>query len=215
MSPENTSQGQWSLCHSCKCHAQSMIKKQTSSSPNSPEPVDKETELADLEKIMDSFDAEEEKIIGMIVKLDDDGLPGISDSPPRITLHEAVTPANVVNQEGTVSDTNESKAPLKGVTSRALPENNKIPSHETETALTSSAMKEGVTVEQNESDILHPVTPVNTALKGVTPKPPTLQHTEGVTSHTVGDPNSHLLTPANAVLEGVTPKTPVVQSSNV
>ena len=57
-----------------------MIIKQRNSSPETPEPFDKETELADLEKIMDSFDAEDEKIIGMIVKLDCDGSQGISDS---------------------------------------------------------------------------------------------------------------------------------------
>ena len=45
-------------------HAQSMINKQRTSSPESPVLLDKETELADLEKIMDSFNAENEKIIG-------------------------------------------------------------------------------------------------------------------------------------------------------
>ena len=41
--------------------AQCMINKQRNSSPETPEPLDKETKLADLEKIMDSFDAEDEK----------------------------------------------------------------------------------------------------------------------------------------------------------
>ena len=93
-------------------HAQSMINKQRTSSPEFPEPVDKETELADFEKIMDSFDDEDEKIIGTIVKLDGDSSQGISDSPPRITLNEAVTPANVVDHDGIEFDTNGSKATL-------------------------------------------------------------------------------------------------------
>ena len=63
-------------------HAQSMINKQRNSNPETPEQLNKETELADLEKIMDSFDAEEEKIIGTIVKLDCDSSQGILDSPP-------------------------------------------------------------------------------------------------------------------------------------
>ena len=55
----------------------------------------------------------------MIVKLDGDSLQGISDSPPRITLNEeAVTPVNVVNQEGLMFDVNRSTANLEGVTSR-------------------------------------------------------------------------------------------------
>ena len=64
-------------------HAQSMINKQRNSNPETPEQLNKEKELADLKKIMDSFDAEEEKIIGTIVKLDCDGSQGISDSPPE------------------------------------------------------------------------------------------------------------------------------------
>ena len=52
-------------------------------------------ELADLEKIMDSFEnEEEEKIIGTIVKIDNEGLHGISDSPPRITLKDSVSSVN-------------------------------------------------------------------------------------------------------------------------
>ena len=47
--------------------------------------TEKESELADLEKIMDSFESKE-RIIGTIVKCDTDSLHGISDSPPRITL---------------------------------------------------------------------------------------------------------------------------------
>ena len=47
--------------------------------------TEKESELADLEKIMDSFESEE-RVIGTIVKCDTDSLHGISDSPPRIML---------------------------------------------------------------------------------------------------------------------------------
>ena len=47
--------------------------------------TEKESELADLEKIMDSLESKE-RVIGTIVKCDTDSLRGISDSPPRITL---------------------------------------------------------------------------------------------------------------------------------
>ena len=68
--------------------------------------TEKESELADLEKIMDSFETEE-RVIGTIVKCDTDGLHGVSDSLPRITLGNmntmpmmdencSVTPDNVV-----------------------------------------------------------------------------------------------------------------------
>ena len=103
-----------------------MINKQRTSSPESLEPVDKETELTDLEKMMDSFDAKDEKIIGMIVKLDCDGSQGISDSPPRITLNKAVTPANIVDHDGVELDTNRSKITLEGVKSRPVSENDSL-----------------------------------------------------------------------------------------
>ena len=82
-------------------HAQTMINKQRNNSPETPEVSNKETELADLEKIMDSFNAEEEKIIGMIVKLDCDGSQGISDSPPRITLNEGANRVHTTGLEWT------------------------------------------------------------------------------------------------------------------
>ena len=53
--------------------------------PENANVTDKESELADLEKIMDSFETKE-RVIGTIVKCDMDGLQGVSDSPPRITL---------------------------------------------------------------------------------------------------------------------------------
>ena len=54
---------------------------------------------------MDSFENEdEEKIIGKIVKIDSEGLHGISDSPPRITL------------KGSVSSVNPITVPSQGVT---------------------------------------------------------------------------------------------------
>ena len=192
-----------------------MINKQRTSSPKYPELVDKETELADLEKIMDSFDAEDEKIIGTIVKLDCDGSQGISDSPPQITLNEAVTPANVVDHDGVELDTNGSKTTLEGVTSRLVSENDSLSLQDAEAAPPKGTVMEGGTVKQRKSHNLHLVTPVNAALKGVTQKFPALQSTEGVTSNTVGNSkNSDQLTPANAALEGVTPKTPLVQLSN-
>ena len=79
-------------------HAQSMTKKQRNTCSVTPENVDKDMELADLEKIMDSFEnEEEEKIIGTIVKIDNEGLPGISDSLPRITLKDSVSSVSSVN----------------------------------------------------------------------------------------------------------------------
>ena len=183
-----------------------MINKQRNSSPETPEPLDNETELADLEKIMDSFDAEDEKIIGMIVKLDCDGSQGISDSPPRITLNKAVTPANNIGQDGLEPDTTVSKLPLEGVTSNPASKND-IPSvQNVEVAPPNTAIDVGQ-VKQKISHKLHPVTPVtpaSTALKGVTPSSPTLQSTEGVTTNTR---YSDQLTPANPVLGGVKPKT--------
>ena len=55
-------------------HAHSMAKLQRNTSSVTPENVDKDMELADLEKIMDSFqNKDEEKIIGTIVKIDSEG----------------------------------------------------------------------------------------------------------------------------------------------
>ena len=84
-------------------YAQSVTKKRRNTV--TPENVDKDTELADLEKIMDSFENEdEEKIIGTIVKIDSEGLHGISNSPPKITLKDSVSgvnPSTVPNQGNT------------------------------------------------------------------------------------------------------------------
>ena len=52
--------------------------------PENANVTDTESDLADLEKIMDSFETEE-RVIGTIVKCNTDGLHGVSDSPPRIT----------------------------------------------------------------------------------------------------------------------------------
>ena len=83
----------------CKCSRTFHEQKTTESQICYVETVYREGELADLEKIMDSFDAEE-KIIGTIVKVDGDRLQGLSDSPPRITLSaEAVTRAIEVNNK--------------------------------------------------------------------------------------------------------------------
>ena len=76
-----------------------MSKKQRNTNPVTTENVGKDTELTDPGKIMDSFKNEdEEKIIGTIVKIDSEGLHGISDSPPRITLKESNTGANSSSQ---------------------------------------------------------------------------------------------------------------------
>ena len=167
---------------------------------------------------MDSFDAKDEKIIGTIVKLDGDGLQGISDSPPRITLSEAVTPANIVGHDGVEPDTTGSKLTLEGVTSMPVSKNDNLSVQDAKVAPPNTTAMEGEPVKQRKGHNLHPVTPVtpvNAALKGVTQKSPALQSTEGVTSNTVSDSkNSDQLTPAYSVLEGVMPKTPVVQSSN-
>ena len=196
-------------------HAQSMINKWRTSSPESPEPLDKETELVDLKKIMDSFNAEDEKIIGTIVNLDGDGSQGILDSPPRITLSKAVTPVNIVDHDGVEPDTTGSKLTLEGVMSMPVSKNDNLSVQDAKAAPPNSTATEGGPVKQRKGHNLHPVTPVNAALKGVTQKSPTLQSTEGVTSNTVSDSkNSDQLTPAYSVLEGVTPKTPIVQSSN-
>ena len=62
------------VCESSKCVTPANINETV-----------KESELADLEKIMDSFESEE-RVIGTIIKCDTDNLHGVSDSPPRITL---------------------------------------------------------------------------------------------------------------------------------
>ena len=71
-------------------HAHSMIKKHatdpvTPVTPVSASVSDREGELTDLEKIMDSFDSEP-NVIGTIIKCDIEGSHGVSDSPQRITL---------------------------------------------------------------------------------------------------------------------------------
>ena len=72
-----------------------MTKRRRNTSSVTPENDDKDTELVDLEKIMDSFkNEEEEKIIGTIVKIDNEGLHGISNSPLRITLKDSVSSVN-------------------------------------------------------------------------------------------------------------------------
>ena len=104
-------------------------------------------ELADLEKIMDSFENEEEE---KIVKIDNEGLQGISDSLPRITLKDSVSSVNppTVPIQGTASFTTE----LDGATIPLNPNNNDtIASNEMST--------------QNE---VSGVTPANINLEGVT-----------------------------------------------
>ena len=152
------------------------------------------------------------------MKLDGDGSQGISDSLPRITLSETVTPVNIVGNDGVEPDTTGSKLTLEGVMSMPVSKNDNLSVQDAEAAPPNSTVTEGVPVKQRKSHNLHPVTPVtpvNTALKGVTQKSPSLQSMEGVTSNTVGDSkNSGQLTPAYSALEGVMPKTPIVQSSN-
>ena len=156
--------------------------------------------------------------VSTYMKLDSDGSQGISDSLPRITLSETVTPVNIVGHDGVEPDTTRSKLTLEGVMSMPVSKNDNLSVQDAEAAPPNSTATEGVPVEQRKSHNLHPVTPVtpvNTALKGVTQKSPALQSTEGVTSNTVGDSKkSGQLTPAYSALEGVMPKTPIVQSSN-
>ena len=64
---------------------QLLVDSSNTVTPTNINGTEKESELADLEKIMDSFESEE-RIIGTIVKCNTDSLNGISDSPPRITL---------------------------------------------------------------------------------------------------------------------------------
>ena len=72
---------------------------------------------------MDSFDAEQEKIIGTIVKLDCDGSQGISDSPPRITLNEDAIPVRKIGLDGHEPATTGSNLPLEGVTGNQMSNN--------------------------------------------------------------------------------------------
>ena len=179
-----------------------MVNKQRNSSPETPEASNKETELADLEKIMDSFDAEEEKIIGMIVKLDCDGSKGISDSPPRITLNEDIIPLRKIGLDGHKPATTGSNLPLEGVTGNQT-SNNNVPSVQNNEVAPPDTVKDVESVKQKISLKSHPVTPVTparVALKGVTPLSPAPQSTKGVTMSTK---HSNQLTPANPVL-GVT-----------
>ena len=69
----------------CKKLATSTCDSSDSVAPTNINGTEKESELADLEKIMNSFESKE-RVIGMIVKCDMDSLRGISDSPPRIML---------------------------------------------------------------------------------------------------------------------------------
>ena len=63
-------------------HAHSMNKKLATVTPVTPVVPERDGELADLEKIMESFDTDA-KVIGTIVELDEGGLQGVSDSPPK------------------------------------------------------------------------------------------------------------------------------------
>ena len=164
----------------------SMNKKQRTVSPVTPATADKDGELADLEKIMDSFDMDE-RVIGTIVKLDDGGLQGISDSPPRITLsNETVTLMNTVYHEqsspeieGNSHFSSTSTVKLTGVTSHACVHIDNIKN---------AASNLGVDTVSLDS-----------------------AETEGVTSNTITEPNVNLVTPVNAALEGVTPNPPSSQ----
>ena len=154
------------------------------------------------------------KIIGTIVKLDCDGSQGISGSPPRITLNEAVTPANNIGHDGLEPDTTGSKPSLEGVTSKAMSKSDIQSVQNAEVTPSNCTATDVGPVKQKIGHKLHPLTPVtptSTALKGVTPSSPALQSTEGVTTNT-----KYLdqLTPANPVL-GATPKIPSEQSSNM
>ena len=161
----------------------SMNKKQRTVSPVTPATADKDGELADLEKIMDSFDMDE-RVIGTIVKLDDGGLQGISDSPPRITLsNETVTFMNTVYHEqsspeieGNSHFSSTSTVKLTGVTSHASIHIDNIKNAASnlgvDTVSLDSAETEGVTSNTIAEPNVNLVTPVNTALEGVTPNPP-------------------------------------------
>ena len=195
-------------------HAQSMVNKQRNSSPETPEVLNEETELADLEKMMDSFDAEEEKIIGTIVKLDCDGSKGISDSPPRITLNEDAIPVHKIGLDGHEPATTGSNLPLEGVTGSQM-SNNDVPSVQNNEVAPPDTVKDIESIKQKISLKSHPITPVtpaSVALKGVTLLSHTPQSTKGVTMSTK---HSNQLTPANPVLGGVTQITLSDQSSNV
>ena len=103
---------------------------------------------------MDSFkNEEEEKIIGTIVKIDNEGLHGISDSPPRITLKTLClvsTPPTVPSQ-GIASFT----TVLDGVTISPNSNNNNT-----------TASKDRY--EMNSQNEVSGVTPANVNLEGVT-----------------------------------------------
>ena len=103
---------------------------------------------------MDSFEnEEEEKIIGTIVKIDNEGLPGISNSPPRITLKDSVSSVNppTVPSEGFASF----PTVLNGVTIPSNPNNNDT---------TASIDR----YEMSSQNKVSGVTPANVNLKGVT-----------------------------------------------
>ena len=119
---------------------------------------------------MGSFENEdEEKIIGTIVKIDSEGLRGISNSPPRITLKDSISgvnPSTVSNQGNTSLTT-----VLDGVT---------ISPKSTNTNDTIASKDTYETCSQKE---VSGVTPANVNLEGV----PML---EGVTpvSQMIGEP---------------------------
>ena len=196
---------------------QSMINKQRNNSPESdsetPEASNKETELVDLKKIMDSFDAEEEKIIGTIVKLDCDGSQGISNSPPRITLNEDANHVHTTGLDGHEAATTGPNLPLEGVTDNQE-SNNDVPTVRNNEVVPLVTVNDIEPVTQNINFIVHPITPVtpeSAALKEVTLLSPAPQSTEGVTTTTT---YLDQLTPANPVL-GVTQRTLSDQPSNV
>ena len=119
---------------------------------------------------MDSFKNEdEEKIIGTIVKIDSEGLHGISDSLPRITLKDSVSSVNpsTVPNQGITSLT----TVLDGVTISPKSTNNND----------TTASKD--TYEMSSQKEASGVTPANVNLEGV----PRL---EGVTpvAQTTGEP---------------------------
>ena len=123
--------------------------------------------------IMDSFENEdEEKIIGTIVKIDSEGLHGISDSLPRITLKDSgVNPSTVSNQGNTS---------LTTVLDRVT-----ISPKSTNTNGTIASKDTYETCSQKE---VSGVTPANVNLEGV----PML---EGLTpvSQTISEPNKCVL----------------------
>ena len=206
-------------------HAHSMTKKHGDKHVT-PAIEDKETELVDLEKIMDSFDAEEEKIIGTIVKVDDEGLHDISNSLPWIMLNEE----NVTNQQDLNSGMNSLTANLEGVTSHCSSTNTPTSPICDNTASTKVDKMEGVTPTKVKIPKAHSVSPENSGSNGVTSKIAAAQYTDRVmlvqrettqlypvtpedaTSKSVGqatagvtnDPKKDELTPVNDLLKVVT-----------